>query len=135
MLRDPPNRPPANQKRGAGKMADAASGNDVDPPGAPSSPTRFVGEGGSDVDLPAGQNGSRLTTGEQFQPPPCFYFASCGRKAEVEKQGKSLCRKCADRLQGLPYPLRQPMRSPLYANARAMREALDMVETQAKEPK
>src|SRR3989442_8836206 len=117
MLRHPPNRPPANQKRGAGKMAAAASENDADPPGAPSSPTRFVVEGGSDVDLPAGQNGSRLTTGEQFQPPPCFYFASCGRKAEVEKQGKSLCRKGTDRLEWLPDPLRQTISSPPCDNA------------------
>ena len=104
-------------------MADAAIGNDVD--------ARVKAA----AHLPAGHNGSRLTTDGQFQPPPCFYFASCGRKAELEKQGKSLCRKCADRLQGLPYPLRQSTRAPLCANARAMREALEMVETQAKEPK
>ena len=60
--------------------------------------------------------------------PPCFYWKSCRRLAALEKQGKVVCRACAERLKGVPYPLRVPTREPLYSTGSAAAEALDMVE-------
>ena len=62
----------------------------------------------------------------------CFYWKLCRRHAELEKGGKSVCRRCGQRLRGRAYPLRPPSRQPLYPNARACAEALDMVETDHK---
>lgn len=47
------------------------------------------------------------------EPAPCFYFDSCGQISSVCKNGKSLCRKCADRVSGVEYPLRVPLRPSL----------------------
>jgi hypothetical protein len=47
-------------------------------------------------------------------PAPCFNFGACRRLSEVEHQGKSLCRPCAAKLPGAPYPLRGPSSRPLY---------------------
>lgn len=46
---------------------------------------------------------------------PCFFHRSCGGVAEVEKQGKALCRNCAGSLKGLEYPLRKPGLGPLFS--------------------
>jgi hypothetical protein len=62
-----------------------------------------------------------------ISPTPCFYFSSCRRNADLEKNGKSLCRSCAGRLKGREYPLRPPARQPLYEDAREAAEALDMI--------
>lgn len=59
--------------------------------------------------------------------PPCFYFKSCRRRAQIEKHGKSLCRQCAERLKGREYPLRKPSYRPLYINDKEIQEALSMV--------
>lgn len=45
---------------------------------------------------------------------PCFFWRDCGRLAEVEKQGKAVCRGCARTLAGTEYPLRPPAAAPLY---------------------
>lgn len=36
----------------------------------------------------------------------CFYAKVCRNVATLEKQGKTVCRECADRLPGTEYPLR-----------------------------
>ncbi len=59
---------------------------------------------------------------------PCFYWKSCRRYAAAEKQGKSVCRKCAERLKGIPYPLRAPSRAPLYLTDWELARDLDMLE-------
>lgn len=64
--------------------------------------------------------------------PPCFYWKSCRRRAELEKGGKSVCRLCAQRMRGFSYPLRLPSREPLYLNAHAAAEAMDMIEPKRK---
>ncbi len=61
-------------------------------------------------------------------PPPCFYWKSCRRYAGVEQQGKSVCRPCAERLKGIPYPLRLPTRAPLYHSGWELARDLDMLE-------
>lgn len=45
---------------------------------------------------------------------PCFFWRDCGRLAELEKQGKAVCRPCARGLVGVEYPLRRPSPEPLY---------------------
>jgi hypothetical protein len=57
---------------------------------------------------------------------PCFHFSSCRQNATVEKSGKSLCRSCADRLEGREYPLRPPTREPLYKDDQEVSESLDI---------
>jgi hypothetical protein len=37
--------------------------------------------------------------------PPCFYFGACGQRAELEKLGRTVCRRCASHLRGDEYPL------------------------------
>ncbi len=66
---------------------------------------------------------------------PCFYWDSCRRAAEIEKNGKSVCRPCAARLKGVPYPLRGP--SSLVSYERwprddGLAEQLDMQEMEEK---
>lgn len=48
---------------------------------------------------------------------PCFNFEKCGRLSEVEHRGRSLCRPCAEKLAGTPYPLREASRRPLYTRS------------------
>jgi hypothetical protein len=59
--------------------------------------------------------------------PPCFYFQSCRGYAEIEKNGKSLCHRCAARLRGSEFPLRAPSREPLYSKDRDAAAAMDML--------
>ena len=59
-------------------------------------------------------------------PPPCFFSRECGNRAEVEREGKSVCRACVGRLCGANFPLRAPSRKRLYANRRLIETALDM---------
>lgn len=61
-------------------------------------------------------------------PPPCFYAKACGGTSAVEKEGKSVCRSCAARLQGEEYRLRAPSRALLYPNALRLAEELDMIQ-------
>jgi len=42
-------------------------------------------------------------------PPPCFYHELCKGVSVVSKNGKSLCRNCADSFSGVEYPLRTPL--------------------------
>ncbi len=58
----------------------------------------------------AAAEGTRADDGRR----PCFFFRDCGRLAEVEKQGKAVCRGCARTLVGTEYPLRPPVAAPLY---------------------
>jgi hypothetical protein len=58
---------------------------------------------------------------------PCFYFGICRRYAEIEKNGKSLCRRCAGRLKGSEFPLRAPSPEPLYSKDRDAAVAMDML--------
>lgn len=48
-----------------------------------------------------------------IDPAPCFYFDSCKQVSVVCKNGKSLCRKCADKVSGVEYLLRVPLRPEL----------------------
>ena len=61
-------------------------------------------------------------------PPPCFHWTACGQQAVVEKAGRSVCRRCANVLRGVEYPLRKPSAESLYASDRLAAEALDMIE-------
>lgn len=72
---------------------------------------------------------SSPTCGERSGSTPCFYWESCRRCAALEKQGRSVCRHCAERLKGIPYPLRAPSRETLYSSGRAAAQDMDMVET------
>jgi hypothetical protein len=49
--------------------------------------------------------------------PPCFFHRRCGNLAVTEKQGKTLCRPCADAIAADEFPLRAPSRDPLYWSA------------------
>ncbi len=60
---------------------------------------------------------------------PCFFHRDCGGRAEVEKQGKGVCRECAAHLKGNEYPLRKPCRGPLYPNVRELILQLEMKES------
>lgn len=57
---------------------------------------------------------------------PCFHYSTCRSVAELEKNGKSLCRRCATRVSGREYPLRTPAREPLYWTNRDVAEALGL---------
>ncbi len=59
---------------------------------------------------------------------PCFHFARCRRHAELEKQGKSLCRACAPLHRGREYPLRLSTAESLYASGRQLARQLEMIE-------
>lgn len=59
---------------------------------------------------------------------PCFHFGCCRRYAELEKQGKSLCRACAPLHRGREYPLRSPTSESLYASGRQLARELEMIE-------
>ena len=71
---------------------------------------------------------SRLGSRDGIAKTPCFYWKSCRRFAAVEKQGKSVCRECAERLKGMPYPMRPPTREPLYLTGWELARDLDMIE-------
>lgn len=60
-------------------------------------------------------------------PPACFFFRVCKAIAAVEKQGKAVCRACADKLAGREYELRKPTGTPIYPNAHRMAAELDML--------
>lgn len=45
---------------------------------------------------------------------PCFFHRRCGNIAVTEKQGKTLCRSCANAINAEEFPLRAPTREPLY---------------------
>jgi hypothetical protein len=60
--------------------------------------------------------------------PPCFNWTDCGRRAALEKAGRSVCRPCAGALSGAEYPLRHPSTELLYADDRQAAEDLDMIE-------
>ncbi|MDE3136893.1 MAG: hypothetical protein KGL59_09990 [Acidobacteriota bacterium] len=63
-----------------------------------------------------------------FSAPPCFFHRDCGGVAEVEKQGKAICRACASGLSGVEYPLRKPSREPLYSKPEELVLQLEMKE-------
>lgn len=44
--------------------------------------------------------------GEEIKgsPTPCFNFAACRGTAVVSKQGKGVCRACAEKMPGVEYP-------------------------------
>ncbi len=65
---------------------------------------------------------------DEVAPPPCFFWNLCSARAEVEKAGRSVCRRCAGLLRGIEYPLRRPSLAPLYLTGRAAAEALDMLD-------
>lgn len=64
----------------------------------------------------------------EINAPPCFFWSKCCERAHMEKNGRSVCLKCAGRLRGIEYPLRPPSLEPIYVTGRAAAEALDMVE-------
>lgn len=64
--------------------------------------------------------------------PPCFFHRDCGETAEIEKQGKAVCRPCARGLNGTEYPLRQPSRDPLYLRPEELVLQLEMKESKRK---
>lgn len=51
---------------------------------------------------------------ETSETRPCFFHRDCGSMAEIEKQGKAVCRVCASVMKGIEYQLRRPSREPLY---------------------
>jgi hypothetical protein len=59
---------------------------------------------------------------------PCFHFVRCRRHAQLEKQGKSLCRACAWLHRGREYPLRSPAAESIYASGRQLARQLEMIE-------
>jgi hypothetical protein len=63
-----------------------------------------------------------------FKAPPCFFHRDCGGVAEIEKQGKAVCRACAGGLSGVQYPLREPSREPLYSKPEELVLQLEMKE-------
>lgn len=60
---------------------------------------------------------------------PCFFHQQCRRQAQLEKQGKALCRACADKVNGIEYPLRTPSRDPLYWDSDELALQLGMRES------
>jgi hypothetical protein len=67
---------------------------------------------------------------QSYAPPPCFYFNLCGRAAEIEKCGRTVCRICAAaNLRGREYPLREPTRHPLYSTDNEAADSVDMDES------
>jgi hypothetical protein len=62
--------------------------------------------------------------------PPCFNHACCHDRAVVEKRGRSLCRNCANSMNGHEYPLREPTSAALYASGFDCAQATDMLELQ-----
>jgi hypothetical protein len=68
------------------------------------------------------------TLANEIAAPPCFYWRVCSQRAAVEKTGRSVCRRCANRLRGREYPVRHPSLQPLYVTGRAVSEELDMIE-------
>ncbi len=44
----------------------------------------------------------------------CFFHHLCAGVAELEKQGKTVCRACASAMKGVEYPLRVPSIAPLF---------------------
>lgn len=67
-----------------------------------------------------------------FPAPPCFFHRDCGGIAEIEKQGKAVCRVCAGGLEGIEYPLRVPSREPLYRKPKELVLQLEMKEQRRK---
>jgi hypothetical protein len=67
-------------------------------------------------------------------PPPCYFWSACSARAALEKAGRSVCRRCAARLCGVEYPLREASIEPIYLTPRAAAEALDMVTTSIRNP-
>jgi hypothetical protein len=65
-------------------------------------------------------------------PPPCVYWRFCRDRAALEKGGKSVCRRCAATLCGQAYPLRPPIRQPLYFSGRDAAVAMEMIESNHK---
>jgi hypothetical protein len=67
-----------------------------------------------------------------FSAPPCFFHRDCGGTAEIEKQGKAVCRSCARGLNGVEYPLREPSCEPLYSKPEELVLQLEMKEGRRK---
>lgn len=63
---------------------------------------------------------------EKPEERPCFFHGECGGTAEIEKQGKAVCRPCAMRIKGVEYPLRAPSREPLYPVPEELERQLGM---------
>lgn len=42
---------------------------------------------------------------------PCFYYARCGNLSVLTKQGKTVCRNCADGLVAAEFPLPENFRN------------------------
>lgn len=82
----------------------------------------------------AGIKAETVGTG-QSEARPCFFHRDCGGMAEVEKQGKAVCRCCATGLKGIEYPLRAPSREPLYPMPEELVKQLDMGRGKAKRAK
>jgi hypothetical protein len=72
---------------------------------------------------------SSVASQSDIEAYPCFFHRDCGGTAEVEKQGKSVCKGCAARINGSEYPLRKPCREPLYPNVRDLILQLGMKES------
>lgn len=68
----------------------------------------------------------------RYSPPPCFFHRDCGGTAEIEKQGKAVCRRCSGGLVGTEYPLREPNREPLYRKTEELVLQLEMKEQRRK---
>ena len=74
-------------------------------------------------------DGHRRAIGEDgFVAQPCFFHRECGGAAEIEKQGKAVCRVCGHELNGVEYPLRGPGREPLYSKPEELVLQLEMKE-------
>ena len=63
---------------------------------------------------------------------PCFFHRDCRSTAQVEKQGKAVCRACAQGLKGAEYSLRAPSREPLYRKPEELVLQLEMKEGRRK---
>lgn len=83
--------------------------------------------GGGRLDLLEERNARTETTETKAaEARPCFFHGECGGMAEVEKQGKAVCRPCAMGIKGTEYPLRAPSREPLYPVPEELAQQLGM---------
>jgi hypothetical protein len=80
------------------------------------------------IPRPSDRNQLQEFSGNGFAARPCFFHRDCGGAAELEKQGKAVCRACGQGLHGIEYPLREPSREPLYWKAEELVLQLDMKE-------
>src|SRR5579884_735966 len=69
---------------------DLAEGHMAEAPGGTAQERSRTGA----VTVDSARAAAQQTNAEAFAPPPCFFHRECGSRAEIEKQGKAVCRAC-----------------------------------------